>query len=123
MNLFLPRLLSTLGVASRAEAVRLIRAGRVRVNGRVVNDARARVPRTAHVSVDDEDVVRRWWFKTRSVPLLVDTRVAAGHPITANTGVRLDAIASRHRDGYSAREIQDDTGATETEVVAAILAA
>ncbi|MGH2903623.1 MAG: hypothetical protein ACRDK7_08585 [Solirubrobacteraceae bacterium] len=71
----------------------------------------------------DEDIASRWWFKTRSVPLLVDTRVAAGHPITAETGVRLDAIASRHRDGYSAREIQDDTGATETEVVAAILAA
>jgi hypothetical protein len=52
----------------------------------------------------DEDIARRWWFKTRSVPLLVDTRVSAGHPITADTGVRLDAIASRHRDGYSARE-------------------
>ncbi len=71
----------------------------------------------------DEDIARRWWFKTRSVPLLVDTRVAAGHPITADTGVRLDAITSRHRDGYSASEIRDDTGATETEVVAAILAA
>jgi uncharacterized protein (DUF433 family) len=70
----------------------------------------------------DQDVVRRWWFKSRAIPLYVDTRVAGGHPITAETGVRLDAIASRHRDGYSNGEICEDTGATETEVVAAILA-
>ncbi len=71
----------------------------------------------------EEDVSRRWWFKTRSVPVLVDTQVSGGHPITAETAVRVDAIASRHRDGYSVPEIQHDTGATETEVVAAILAA
>jgi uncharacterized protein (DUF433 family) len=71
----------------------------------------------------EHDVVRRWWFKTRAIPLYVDTRVAGGHPITSETGVRLDAIASRHRDGYSNGEISEDTGATETEVVAAILAA
>jgi hypothetical protein len=71
----------------------------------------------------DQEIVRRWWFKSRSVPLYVDTQVAGGHPITAETGVRLDAIASRHRDGYSNGEIREDTGATETEVVAAILAA
>jgi uncharacterized protein (DUF433 family) len=71
----------------------------------------------------DRDIVRRWWFKSRSVPIYVDTRVAGGHPITAETGVRLDAIVSRHRDGYSNGEISEDTGATETEVVAAILAA
>jgi 23S rRNA pseudouridine2605 synthase len=59
MTLFLPRLLSKLGVASRAEAVRLIRAGRVRVNGRVVTDIGTRVPRTARVSVDEADVVRQ----------------------------------------------------------------
>jgi uncharacterized protein (DUF433 family) len=53
----------------------------------------------------------------------VDTQVAGGHPITAETGVRLDAIAIRHRDGYTNDEICNDTGATETEVVAAILAA
>jgi len=71
----------------------------------------------------DHDIVRRWWFKSRAIPLYVDTQVAGGHPITAETGVRLDAIASRHRDGYSNGEISEDTGATETEVVAAILAA
>jgi uncharacterized protein (DUF433 family) len=71
----------------------------------------------------DPDIMRRWWFKGRSVPLYVDTRVAGGHPITAETGVRMDAITSRHDDGYSNEEIREDTGATETEVVAAILAA
>jgi uncharacterized protein (DUF433 family) len=71
----------------------------------------------------DHDVVRRWWFKSRAIPLYVDTQVAGGRPITADTGVRLDAIATRHRDGYSNGEISEDTGATETEVVAAILAA
>jgi uncharacterized protein (DUF433 family) len=71
----------------------------------------------------DPDILRRWWFKGRSVPLYVDTRVAGGLPITAETGVRLDAIAGRHADGYSNEQIQQDTGATETEIVAAILAA
>ncbi|HEY6359019.1 MAG TPA: pseudouridine synthase [Vicinamibacterales bacterium] len=69
MSLFLPRLLSTLGVASRAEAVRLIRAGRVRVNGHVVTDARVRVLRTARVSVDDGDVVRRGDHARRVIAL------------------------------------------------------
>jgi len=71
----------------------------------------------------DEDIVRRWWFKSRAIPLYVDTQVAGGRPITAETGVRLDAIASRHDEGYSNGEISEDTGATATEVVAAILAA
>jgi uncharacterized protein (DUF433 family)/transposase-like protein len=74
--------------------------------------------------IDYDDVIsRRWWFKTRSVPLYVDMQVASGHPITAETGVRVDAIASRHRDGYSVADIQHDTGATETEVVAVVAAA
>jgi uncharacterized protein (DUF433 family) len=71
----------------------------------------------------DPDILRRWWFKGRSVPLYVDTRVAGGLPITSGTCVRLDAIAARHADGYSNEQIQKDTGATETEIVAAILAA
>jgi 23S rRNA pseudouridine2605 synthase len=57
MTVLLPRLLSKMGVASRAEAVRLIRAGRVRVNGRVVSDAGARVPPSVRVAVDDAEVV------------------------------------------------------------------
>jgi uncharacterized protein (DUF433 family) len=58
-----------------------------------------------------------------SEALVVDTRVAGGHAITAGTGVCLDAIATRHRESYSNDEIERDSGATEAEVVAAILAA
>ena len=58
MTLFLPRLLSKMGVASRAEAIRLIRAGRVRVNGRIARDVAARVSPTARISVDDAEVER-----------------------------------------------------------------
>jgi 23S rRNA pseudouridine2605 synthase len=58
MTLFLPRLLSKMGVASRAEAIRLIRAGRVRVNGRIAKDVGARVSPTARISVDDAEVER-----------------------------------------------------------------
>ena len=78
---------------------------------------------TRDIDYDEDERARRWWFKTRAVPVVVDTRVAGGHPITAGTGVRLDAIATRHREGYSNDEIERDTGATEAEVVAAILAA
>jgi uncharacterized protein (DUF433 family) len=71
----------------------------------------------------DSEISWRWWFKSRSIPVLVDTKVAGGRPITAETGVRVDAIASRHRDGYTPAEIEHDTGASQTEIVAAILAA
>lgn len=71
----------------------------------------------------EDDSARRWWFKSRAVPLVVDTRVAGGRPITAETGVRLDAITTRHDEGYSNSEIERDTGAREAEVVAAILLA
>jgi uncharacterized protein (DUF433 family) len=70
-----------------------------------------------------DDISWRWWFKSRSIPIFVDTKVAGGHPITAETGVRVDAIASRHHDGFSTAEIEHDTGASQTEIVAAILAA
>jgi uncharacterized protein (DUF433 family) len=51
--------------------------------------------------------------------VLVDTRVAAGHPITAETGVRVDAVLTRLRDGYSPEEVAENTGATLDEVEAA----
>lgn len=78
---------------------------------------------TKDIDYDEDEHARRWWFKTRSVPLVVDTRVAGGQPITAGTGVRLDAITARHREGYSNDEIESDTGAKDAEVVAAILLA
>jgi len=54
------------------------------------------------------------------VPLLVDLRVAAGRPITADTGVRVDAILARHNDGYKPAEIAEDTGATTREIEAVL---
>ena len=78
---------------------------------------------TKDIDYDEDEHARRWWFKTRAVPLVVDNRVAGGHPITAETGVRLDAITARNREGYSNDEIERDTGAREAEVVAAILLA
>jgi len=55
----LARALSKLGFASRAQAVELVRAGRVRVGGRVErNPARAVVPERALLTVDRDPVVR-----------------------------------------------------------------
>jgi uncharacterized protein (DUF433 family) len=71
----------------------------------------------------EDDSATRWWFKGRAVPVVVDTRVAGGRPITAETGVRVDAITSRHHEGDSNDEIERDTGAREGEVIAAIMLA
>lgn len=55
--LSLARALSKFGVCSRAEAVRAIEAGRVRVGGRIVRDPRLRIdPRQDRVSVDGRPV-------------------------------------------------------------------
>jgi 23S rRNA pseudouridine2605 synthase len=53
----IPRGLSKLGVCSRSEGERLVEAGRVRINGRVVRDASVRiVPETDVIEVDGERV-------------------------------------------------------------------
>src|SRR5689334_2672079 len=55
----LARALSKLGVASRAEAVRLIEAGRVTVNGRVETNPRRLVhPERTPLTIDDEPIAR-----------------------------------------------------------------
>jgi 23S rRNA pseudouridine2605 synthase len=55
----LARALSKLGVASRAEATRLIEAGRVTVAGRVVTDARRLVhPERATLTIDGHAIAR-----------------------------------------------------------------
>jgi uncharacterized protein (DUF433 family) len=64
----------------------------------------------------EKETAYRWWYLSREEPIIVDTRVAAGHPITADTGVRVDAIVSRSESGYSQGEIEQDTGATAHEV-------
>jgi hypothetical protein len=77
---------------------------------------------TDEIDYEEDRIARRWWFRTRTVPVLVDTLVSTGRPITAETGVRLDAITTRFRDGYREDEIEHDTGATRNEVAAALAA-
>ena len=54
-----PRALSKLGVCSRAEGVRLVEGGRVKVNGRVIRDASIRIsPERDAIDVDGEPIAR-----------------------------------------------------------------
>ena len=48
----LARVLSKRGLCSRSEAERLVRAGRVRINGQLVHDPEARTPLDADLSID-----------------------------------------------------------------------
>jgi len=69
----LNRALSKLGILSRAQATEAIRAGRVRVDGRVVtNPAASVVPERVRISVDGERRTRAAWrailfYKPRGV--------------------------------------------------------
>jgi 23S rRNA pseudouridine2605 synthase len=90
----LNRALSKLGILSRAQAVEAIRAGRVRVDGRIVTDpATTVVPERARITVDGERRTRTPWravlfHKPRGVvtsrrdpggrPTIYDTIGAAG---------------------------------------------
>ena len=58
----LGRALSKLGVLSRSQAAVAIRAGRVRVNGRIVRDQSTPVdPERARIAIDDEPTRRAPW--------------------------------------------------------------
>ena len=58
----LNRALSKLGILSRAQATEAIRAGRVKVDGRVVTDPAARVvPERVRITVDGERRTRAGW--------------------------------------------------------------
>jgi 23S rRNA pseudouridine2605 synthase len=58
----LNRALSKLGIASRADATRLIRAGRVEVDGRIVRDPEAPVaPERIALTIDGRPVARAGW--------------------------------------------------------------
>jgi len=62
MKVPLNRALSKLGILSRAQATDAIRAGRVRVDGRVVQDpARLVVPERARIAVDGERRTKAAW--------------------------------------------------------------
>ena len=58
----LGRALSKLGLLSRSQAAIAIRAGRVRVNGRVVRDPSTPVaPERVRIALDDEPATRAAW--------------------------------------------------------------
>jgi 23S rRNA pseudouridine2605 synthase len=62
MKVSLNRALSKLGILSRAQATETIRAGRVRVNGRVVTaPARLVVPERVRIAIDDEQRTQAAW--------------------------------------------------------------
>ena len=55
----IPRALSKLGICSRAEGVRMVEAGRVRINGRIARDPAQRVtPETDRIELDGETIIR-----------------------------------------------------------------
>lgn len=97
----LARALSKLGIASRAEAVRLVEAGRVRVDGVVAHDASVPVvPERIHVEIDGEvpEAAARsltvMLHKPRGV--VTTSRDPEGRPtvfdLVADAGVRLVAV-------------------------------
>jgi len=67
----------------------------------------------------DHDIAQGWWPISRSHPVLIDLRIAAGRPITSETGVRVDAIRTRLDQGWTVDDISHDTGAQVYEIEAA----
>ena len=62
MRVPLNRALSKLGILSRAQATQAIRAGRVRVGGRIIDDpAHLVIPERARIALDDAPQVRVAW--------------------------------------------------------------
>ncbi|MEV4419503.1 hypothetical protein AB0L40_05930 [Patulibacter sp. NPDC049589] len=74
---------------------------------------------TANIDYASE-LAQRWWVVSRDVPIVIDSRLAAGRPVTAETAVRIDAIVSRASEGLGVDEIAYDTGASTAEVEAAL---
>lgn len=55
----IPRALSKLGICSRAEGVRMVQSGRVRINGKLARDPSQRItPETDHIEIDGAPIVR-----------------------------------------------------------------
>jgi uncharacterized protein (DUF433 family) len=67
-----------------------------------------------------EHAVFRWWPLGKEKPVVVDTRLNAGHPSTARTGVRTRIIAARVSRGWSEEAIGEDVTARPDEIRAAV---
>ncbi|MGI8439987.1 MAG: hypothetical protein ACR2NV_07300 [Thermoleophilaceae bacterium] len=68
----------------------------------------------------DERAAFRWWPLGKDAPVMLDTRLNAGHPSTATTGVRTGIIAARVSRGWSAEAIAEDVTTTVEEIRAAV---
>ena len=67
-----------------------------------------------------EHAAFRWWPLGKRTPVLLDTRLNAGRPSTAISGVRTIAIATRASQGWKPADIADDVAASVEEVQAAL---
>lgn len=66
-----------------------------------------------------EHAAYRWWPLGKARPVMLDTRLNAGRPSTAETGVRTDIIALRLRQGWSPDAVAHDLAARPNEIEAA----
>jgi hypothetical protein len=69
---------------------------------------------------EQEHAAYRWWPLGKRMPVLLDTRLNAGRPSTAESGVRTLAIANRAAQGWALPDIASDVAASEAEVDAAL---
>jgi uncharacterized protein (DUF433 family) len=69
---------------------------------------------------ESESAAYRWWPLGKQTPVLLDTRVNAGRPSTAESGVRTIAIATRKKAGWKPADIAADVAASIDEVEAAL---
>ena len=70
----------------------------------------------------DFDVLgpRQVWLAGRENAILVNPRIGFGLPVIASCGVRTEEIVARFHAGEGPREIAEDLGAKEDEVIEAI---
>jgi hypothetical protein len=74
-------------------------------------------------SLDYDDVEHaafRWWPLGKQRPILLDTRLNAGLPSTAQSGIRTDIINLRLTQGWDRRSLEDDLAAQAGEIEAAV---
>jgi uncharacterized protein (DUF433 family) len=69
---------------------------------------------------ETERAAYQWWPLGKARPVVLDTRLNAGRPSTAETGVRTIAIAARARRGWDHEEIVHDLAAEPDEIDAAL---